>query len=65
MDRTQSEILVLTVIGIFLVLLFGSPIKRKVRVLEENDKIEREGEQVSEATHPHAGLKLVSRTNVG
>lgn len=39
MDRTQAEILILAVIGILLVLLFGSPIRRKVDVEVTGDRV--------------------------
>jgi hypothetical protein len=74
MDTTQAQILIAmsyrltTICGlILLVLLFGSPIRRKVEVetVGDTEKAVREGEQVFEATHPRATMKVVSRANAG
>jgi hypothetical protein len=74
MNTTQADTLIAmsyrltTICGlILLVLLFGSPIRRKVdvEVAGDTEKTVREGEQVFEATHPRAKMKVVSRANAG
>lgn len=74
MNTTQADTLIavtyrlLIICGmILMVLLFGSPIRRKVdvEVVGDTGNMEREGEQVSEANHPHARVKIVSRANAG
>ena len=63
MDRTQGEILLVTVIMILLVLLFGSPIKQRVVTVGDNGQ---QGHGDGKSTHaPTETLKIVGREDIG
>jgi hypothetical protein len=74
MDNTQANALIgvsyrllFTTVLILVVMLFGDRIRQWIGVqgTETKENAVRESEQVSEANHSHAELKLVSRANAG